>query len=325
MPEETLEVNYENFEILPQKINAEGDKIFVINDIKNFLVKRNVGKEPENGPLLMVLSGTQRGVYSGGGVTALEELGMTNAFKTAVGVSAGSCGIGYFLAGQAHVGTTFFYEDNIGKNFINFPRGMKEGESVVDIDWVCEQFRNGDKKLNVEKFKQNPTVAYFAATNAETGEGVLLEAQRMLDPVCAVHASIAIPEAYIKKVFVNVDGIKKQYVDGSVALPFPVKEILEKVTPTSILVFANRPKSFQDSFFAKFARSYFSKIVSPALSLDIENWVENFDSELEFLKKSNIPYLIVWTDDKVGSLEKDQIKLKKAAEDFKQFILDLFK
>src|SRR5579871_2481947 len=60
---------------------------------------------------LCVEGGAMRGVVSAGMVSALEELGLVTAFDAVYGSSAGAINAAYFLAGQARLGTTIYFED----------------------------------------------------------------------------------------------------------------------------------------------------------------------------------------------------------------------
>lgn len=312
-------------EMKHQKIEVEGDYKKVFAEIKRFAKERAEGGEPSVGPLLMALSGTQRGVYGGGGGIALEELGLRFGFKTAVGVSTGSPGISYFLSGQIKETLSVYWEENTGPEFINLRRGG-QGKSAIDITWLVDNvFRKGKKKLDIEALKNNPTDLYYAATNAKTGEGELLEMKKLDDPIEGIRASIAIPEMYVDKVEIVIDGENKTFVDGAVAYPFPVKEILDKVVPTSILVFANRPKKRQDSLLSRFIRKYQSLVVASPLEKAVLEGDQTFDEELYELRNCGIPYTIVWTDDRIKQNETHSKILKQAAEDFRQFVLKLAK
>lgn len=306
-----------------QKIESEGDYKRVFKDIKNFKLRRMAGEELERGPLLLVLSGTQRGVYSGGGVTALERLGLTDAFKTVVGVSTGAPVVSYFLAGQAELGTSIYYEENIGKEFINLrPNNYKE--NIVDVTWLCnEVFRKGNKKLNVEKILQNQTDIYFAVTDKNSGQGYLVDGKKIEDLVAGINASAAIPEMYKDKVFLKINGKKKRVVDGFVAFPFPVKQTVEKFNPTSILIFANRPKKIKINFLNKIGIAYIKFLLGDKLGGLTEMQNIEFDRQYKYLKKLKIPYTIVWTSEEIANLETDPKKLIKAAVEYRDFVLKL--
>jgi predicted patatin/cPLA2 family phospholipase len=308
-------------------IESEGKPKEVFQDLLRFKNERKKG-EPENGPLFMVLGGGQRGAYGGGGVEALQELGLEGAFKTAVGVSTGSPIISYFLAGLAKIGSSIYSEENTGSEFINLRRG-NDGENIMDITWLASIFRSSSKKLDIEKMRSNSADIFYAVTNAETGKGELIDAKKLKDPIEGIRASCAVPELYNDPVYLYVGEKEERYIDGDVAMPFPAEQILSKVTPTSILVFANRPKKRSEGLLDRFAKKYASLVVESQLEQDVLTGTEKFNKNLKFLKeyseKNNIPYTIVWTDGNVGPLERRPGKLKKAADDFKNYILNIAK
>jgi predicted patatin/cPLA2 family phospholipase len=318
--------------ISKSKIEHEGDPKKVFLDIKNFRDKRVLGHEPNTGPLLMVLHGSIRGAYGGGGVEALDDLGFRFGFKTAVGVSTGSPTIAYFLSGQASVGKTIYSEDCLNPNFMNLKRGT-EGGSVLDMTWLMNEVVNkGRKALNLREFFRNPTQTFFAVTDYVSGESYLLnpKVQKENSVNDILQASCSVPELYVDLVYLNINGKKTRVIDGAVGNNFPVKAILEKVQPTSILVFTNRPKSIPETFFSKILNTYFAFINNPdnkrsGVEKDLLNQNDNFQENLYELKYSGIPYLLVWSDDSISSLEKDKEKIEKASQNFYNYILNLAK
>ena len=73
---------------------------------------------------LAVEGGAMRGVISAGMVSALEDLGLVDAFDAVYGSSAGAINAAYFLAGQARLGTTIYYEDINNAEFIDLARAL---------------------------------------------------------------------------------------------------------------------------------------------------------------------------------------------------------
>ena len=314
------------------KIEHEGDAKKVFLDIEKFREDRVKGIEPERGPLFIVLQGAIRGAYGGGGVSALEDLGLRFGFKTAVGVSTGSPTVAYFLSGQSHVGSTIYYEECVTPEFMNIRRGA-EGGNVLDISWLVEKaFSEGKKKLDLLEFFRNPTNVYMAVTDYFSGEGYLLNAKdKNQNPVTEIlHASCAVPELYMNEVKVNVNGELKRVIDGAVGFPLPVKKSIEMFSPSSILIFANRSKASKDTFLDRLAAKYFAIINNPdkkrdGIEKDIMSNKEIFEENLYELKYSGIPYLIIWTDKKVGNMEHDPVKIKKAVQDFYDYVFNLGK
>jgi len=78
-----------------------------------------------------------RGVVSGGMVVALEQLGLLECFDAIYGSSAGAMNGAYFLAGQAALGTTIYYDNINNRHFIDFARALR-GRPVVDLDFLVD-------------------------------------------------------------------------------------------------------------------------------------------------------------------------------------------
>lgn len=276
-------------------------------------------KEKESGkkPLLLVLGGAQRGVYSGGGVIALEKAGLRNGFATVVGVSTGAPVVSYFITGQSEIGNTIYIEDNTGKEFISL-KGFK-----VDVKWLCDVFRGkfNNKGLDVEKLKMSDTNIFYVATESKSDKCVLLNAKELDDPIKGIEASAAIPFLYGKDV--NING--ENYVDGDVGGQFPVTKILDEIKPTSMLVFANRPKEVKPGLMYRLLSKYAKEDFDKKFIESFKQQDEEFQRELKVLEDSGIPFTIIWTDNLVNNLEKNPKKLKVAARMFERYVTTLIR
>lgn len=270
--------------------------------------------------LLILGGGGQRGAYGGGGLTALEKMHLNSAFKFVIGVSTGAPSGSYFLAGQAEIGTTLYSQENIDSGyFINLRR-----EKVMDVDYVCNLFENGnlkeEKKINTEKFFENKSTIFYAVTDMETGVGELLNSKIIPNVFVGIKASCAVPEIYGKEIEIEIDGKKKKFVDGSVAIPMPIRLAFDIAIPTSVVIFANRHKISRPTLLSKLINKYVSMLVKENLSEDILKSEERFLEELKFLKKSKVPYIIFWTDESIGPLEQNPEKIILAAKTFEDYV-----
>lgn len=307
------------------KIHHEGNAKKVFEDISRFSKLENSERITKQGPLLIVCGGGQMGVFSGGGAMALEKLGLRNGFKMAVGISTGAPVVSYFLAGQAEVGTSIYFEENASKDsFIDFKNNL-EGQSVMDIRKLYNLFSNGQKKLNIAALLENHTQVYYAVTNKLSAKGLLLNAKEIPDPIKGIEASCAVPELYNQDVIINLDGKDLRLVDGSVALPLPIKDSYSIHKPTSVLIFANRPKMRKETWLYRLIRAYAANIVEISIKNNIYKSDEVFNSELQFLKKSGVPYVIIWTDHTVTNLDKRANVLKTASTNFMNYVLSISK
>lgn len=307
------------------KIHHEGDAKKVFEDIRSFARNITSGKTPETGPLLLVGSGTQLGVFSGGGVRALTQLGLVSGFKTLVGVSTGAPVVSYFATGQANVGTEIYFGPNTGSEFINFRRALSGG-TMVDLDWLYDKnICSGERAIDILKLKNSVSDIYYAVTRLEDAKGFLLPAKKFLDPCLAMKGSCAIPELYTGEVRVSSEelGENVRVVDGWVALPMPIMEAFEIRKPTSVLVFPNRPQIHKDTLIEEVIKKYQSLVIDEKLSQKFLQAEDRFWEEISFLKNSGVPYTIVWTDNSIDSNETDQEKLKQAADNFEEYILSL--
>jgi hypothetical protein len=93
------------------KIHFEGQPKLVFGELQKRRDDLRNGIENNSNPVLMVLGGTLRGCYGGGGVIALKKMGLTDAFKTVIGISTGAPTVAYFLANQPEIGTSIYSEE----------------------------------------------------------------------------------------------------------------------------------------------------------------------------------------------------------------------
>ncbi len=95
---------------------------------------------------LAIEGGAMRGIVSAGMVLALEKLNLLNVFDSVYGSSAGAINGAYFLANQADIGTTIYYDDINNKNFINI-MNMFSKKPIVSLNFVFHVIRKV-KSLN---------------------------------------------------------------------------------------------------------------------------------------------------------------------------------
>jgi len=109
-----------------------------------------------------------RGVISAGMVWALEDLGYVDAFDAVYGSSAGAINAAYFLAGQAGVGTTIFFEDINTAAFIDLWRPLR-GRPIVDLGFLLGDVAVHRKRLPADRVLQSPSPLTVLATDVDRG------------------------------------------------------------------------------------------------------------------------------------------------------------
>jgi len=259
-------------------------------------------------PLLLILSGTMRGVYGGGQVIALERFGLSEVFDTVVGVSTGTPTAAYFLAKQAVLGTSIYCEECITDKFIS-PWRLK-----VDVGYLADVFRGHQsfKMLDQQAIHSSRSAFFAAATCAQTGEGILIDAKEAKpDIVQAIKASIAIP-GFTKPVRIG----DRHYLDGAGAHPFPFRVSMQCFAPTDMLILANCPNEDK----AKLGTRNMVLTVLATLGLPrlvrstFINHRKRFMEELSFLRLHGCRCSIFWSDREVSGFERNQRKLVTAKE-----------
>lgn len=95
---------------------------------------------------LVIEGGGLSGVVSAGMATALEELGLVDAFDAVYGTSAGAYNGAYLLAGQAAYGTSIYYENINGREFVDRWRPLR-GKPMVSIDFLVDRVVRRQKIL----------------------------------------------------------------------------------------------------------------------------------------------------------------------------------
>jgi predicted patatin/cPLA2 family phospholipase len=212
---------------------------------------------------LAIEGGAMRGVISAGMVSALEELGFTEAFDEVYGSSAGAINGAYFLAGQARLGTTVYYEDINSRSFIDMRRAVL-GRPIVDLGFLLDDVAVSRKVLDVERVLRATSPLAVLATAVDTGTAETLRAFRSgADLMQALRASATMP---------IVAGLPRElggrrYLDASLTQPIPVPAA-EADGHTHILVLLTRSGHMRarPSAFDRFYVAPRLRRVSPTLA-----------------------------------------------------------
>jgi predicted patatin/cPLA2 family phospholipase len=189
---------------------------------------------------LLVLGGGMKAARSVGQAMALYEIGLGQAFDSVIGVSAGSGVAVGFVEGRSGLDkiASMYFEECGTKEFINYKRIHK----VLDPSIIAKTMRTGPKAIDTVAINKSDTKLYVAATNAFTGEIELIDTKTASpDMVAACEASAAIP-LFQDPVLVNGNS----YIDGALN-QFPLEEVIEKFSPTDILVLPSTSFSFSNN------------------------------------------------------------------------------
>lgn len=259
-------------------------------------------------------AGVLRGVVGAGMGRPLERLGFTQTFDHCFGSSTGAASLPFFLSGQLEKEIGVYWNEAASKEFIAlaFPgifNRIVSGRPVQDTEYLCGVFR---RKLNQDAVRRSRTELYFGVTCAETGEGHFLDAKTIgPDLVEGIRASISIPG--ICGGAVRIGG--RLYYDGAGAMGLPARKIVEKVQPTDLLIFANRPPDIAENPQWNVLMGLLTAKCSSGVQRAFCAGQKEFDLGLYYLKTHpEVRSLILWTDESIKLLERDPQKLRDAAD-----------
>jgi predicted patatin/cPLA2 family phospholipase len=117
---------------------------------------------------LAIEGGGMVSVNAGGMVSALESLGLRDAFDSVHGSSAGAgCGA-YFVSRNALSGARTLYDRLDLKQFIDINR-MFRGKPIVDTQYLIDEAMLKDHPLDAEKVISSDIPLYISSTDIDSG------------------------------------------------------------------------------------------------------------------------------------------------------------
>ena len=275
---------------------------------------------------LCVEGGAMRGVISAGMVSALEDLGLTGVFDAVYGSSAGAINAAYFLAGQAALGTTIYYEDINNSRFIN-PWRAVNGRPIVDLGFLIDEVAVHRKPLEVARVLASPSPLAVMATDAATGRRVVFRnftsGRELFD---AMRAGATMPIVAGRPAAFGTG----TYFDASLTEPIPVPTA-EADGHTHILVLLTRPgvmRSRPSRFDRWFVNPRLRK-VSPALATQYMNRAAPYSELITSLEEGKGPggqalVLCVRAPIVIPKLERNRERLMEGAKRGFDAVMALF-
>lgn len=219
-----------------QKLNRDLQKV-----VSRLFEKKKNPESKEIRPLLLVWGGGLKGPYGAGQELALHEMGLGEVFDVAVGNSAGSADIIYFLGGpeQTAIGASLYDEECTTEDFFKLSRLRQ----MMRVKFIADKMTSGKKAVDLDAINKLHTEFYVIATNVKNNQAELIDAKTVKEgPIEAVRASMSVPGADGSRVTLN-RGEKNEgtYVDGSFGATVTLREIIKKFDPTDILFLTNAP------------------------------------------------------------------------------------
>jgi predicted patatin/cPLA2 family phospholipase len=184
---------------------------------------------------LVIEGGGMRGVASAGMATAIEQLGLRDAFDEVHGASAGAFNATFLLAGQAAYVSTLYQHGFGDPRFVSLTRALRGG-ALFDMDHVINHVWTRLRPLRFDAVLSSGIELHCTATDADRASIVdLAELRTEEDIRCAMRASGRLP--WLAGGPVSFRGMR--LLDATLAEAIPVH--VARTSATDLLVLQTRP------------------------------------------------------------------------------------
>jgi predicted patatin/cPLA2 family phospholipase len=177
-----------------------------------------------------------RGVVSAAMITALEDLGLTDAFDAVYGASSGSVNAAYFLAGDSWYPLSIYYDDLTTTLFLDFRRALR-GKPMLNLDYAFDVIVERLKPLDFTVLLSSPIEFHIAVTSVD--DNATFTACRFAgkeDMKAALRASGWLPVATRGTAMFR----GRRVIDGGVLVAHPFRLALDDGC-THVLSLSTRP------------------------------------------------------------------------------------
>jgi predicted patatin/cPLA2 family phospholipase len=142
---------------------------------------------------LVIEGGGMRGVVSAGMTSAIEQLGLRDAFDEVHGASAGAFNAAFLLAGQAAYLATLYQYGFGDPRFVSFLRAVRGGPAF-DMDHVINHVWTRERPLRFDAVLSSGIDLHCTATDAD--QAAIIDLTELSSPEeiqCAMRASSRLP------------------------------------------------------------------------------------------------------------------------------------
>ncbi|WP_083873992.1 patatin-like phospholipase family protein [Nocardia paucivorans] len=169
---------------------------------------------------LVIEGGGSRGVYSGGMVRGLEELGLSSVFDAVYGTSAGAINGAWLLCGRARSGMRLWTDPVTLRRAID-PGRMLRGRPAFDLKYLVHEVYDRIDPMDFDAILANSTTFHPIATDTHTGRSVDLQPHIVDKPTLmrALRASAGLP--VLAGPPIELGG--RRYFDGGLAESVPIR------------------------------------------------------------------------------------------------------
>jgi predicted patatin/cPLA2 family phospholipase len=191
---------------------------------------------------LVIEGGAMRGVVSAGMASALDQLGLRDAFDEVHGASAGAFNGAFFMAGQAAYMTSLYWRGFGDPRFVSLRRALRGEGPAFDMDYVVDGIWARGRPLRMHVLLESAIELHCTATDADAAAIVDLAHLGSAEEVrCALRASARLP--WLAGQPVAFRG--RRLLDATLAEAIPIQTALK--TATDVLVLQTRPEGVEHS------------------------------------------------------------------------------
>ncbi|GGC56493.1 patatin family protein [Hoyosella rhizosphaerae] len=185
---------------------------------------------------LVIEGGGARGAYSGGMITALEELGYSHAFDAIFGTSAGALNAAWFLTGTASQSVWTWWDPRVLHRVLD-PRRLITGGRAFDVEHLVETIYMGLAPMDFGAILRHPSTLHPIATRLDTGSATDLHphTSSAAGIRATLRASCALPLVAGPPVHLG----SHRYLDGGLAESVPLDSAL-RWGATHVLILRTR-------------------------------------------------------------------------------------
>jgi predicted patatin/cPLA2 family phospholipase len=260
---------------------------------------------------LVIEGGGMRGAYSGGMVSALEALGLRDAFDDVYGTSAGAFSAVALAVGKGSQAGAVYYEDLASRDFINYRRALTGRGPLINLDYLIEHVLEKTKPLDYELLAGSDIPVRTVATRLDTGAAEELSGLEHADDWrAALRATSCVP--FLCGPAVSLRGA--HWIDGSVAEPIAIERALER-DATHVLVLLSRapteksPKGGENPLMSVVARG-----LDPVVAEALRRRAQKHASAMELLTGRGLLAVRPTVDCGINGLTTNIPRLRRAAE-----------
>jgi predicted patatin/cPLA2 family phospholipase len=158
-----------------------------------------------------------RGIVSGAALAALGDYGFLESFDAVYASSAGAINSAYFIAGDGWPALIVYYEELIGKKFLD-PRRVFLKQPILSLDYVIDDVMAARHPLNYDRVISSPIELCILVTSVRDNKCHPIRGFATADDLkLALRASASVPLAAGAGVMTR-DGL---LLDGSILAPHP--------------------------------------------------------------------------------------------------------